>query len=29
VLETIRDLSGSDEEFRAEAQALLGWREAE
>lgn len=27
VLETIRDLSGSDEEFRAEANALLGWRE--
>ena len=29
VLETLRDLSGSDEEFRAEALALLGWREAE
>jgi len=27
VLETIRDLSGSDEEFRDEAKALLGWRE--
>jgi RNA polymerase sigma factor (sigma-70 family) len=29
VLETLRDLTGSDEEFRAEARALVGWGEGQ